>query len=378
MSSHAVARRGRSDDTTVGVDALGKLPSPPLEPRVQLKRAVYRAARGAGLFALARRATAKGLRILCYHGVSPGDLPTFRPRLFMRPATFRARLELLARRRHPVLGLTEALERLQREDLPPGATVLTFDDGFDGLVAHALPVLREFGFPATIYVATEYVTLQLPVLILALQYVLWRTTARSLELDGLGEGLDGAAPLGDPDERARLAVALTRHARGNLADEQARSTWAAEVARRAGVDWDRLVRERGLHMMRSSAIAQAARDGVDIQLHSHVHVLTDDEDQVKREVRVNRDLLAPLVDGQPLTHFCYPSGHHRPSYEAWLADLGVVSSTTCEPGLNYAATPRHYLRRFVDAETVDPVTVDAELAGVAELLRRGRRALRAR
>ena len=347
-------------------------------PRARAKLSVYRAARRLGLFALARKATASGLRILCYHGVAPGELPAFRPHLFMSPETFRGRLELLARGGHPVLGLEDALEALDANDLPPGATVLTFDDGFDGLVAHALPLLREFGYPATIYVATEYVTLQLPVLILALQYVLWRCPATHLELDGLGEGLVGHVPLDSPETRAQLGVRLTEHARRNLPGEEERSAWAAEVAARAGVDWDRLVRERGLHMMTPEAIAQAAAEGVDIQLHSHIHVLTDDEAQVRHEVSLNRELLTPLVGGRPLEHFCYPSGHHTPEYGDWMASLGVRSSTTCNPGLNTATTPRQYLHRFVDAETVDPVIFEAELAGLAELLRRGRRSLNGR
>jgi peptidoglycan/xylan/chitin deacetylase (PgdA/CDA1 family) len=37
----------------------------------------------------------------------------------------------------------------------PGAVALTFDDGFRNFNRHALPVLREYGFPATVFVVSE-------------------------------------------------------------------------------------------------------------------------------------------------------------------------------------------------------------------------------
>jgi peptidoglycan/xylan/chitin deacetylase (PgdA/CDA1 family) len=37
----------------------------------------------------------------------------------------------------------------------PGAVALTFDDGFRNFNSHALPILREFGFPATVFVVSE-------------------------------------------------------------------------------------------------------------------------------------------------------------------------------------------------------------------------------
>jgi len=71
-------------------------------------------ARACGLFALARRLTARRLRILCYHGIALEDEAEFQPMLFMRAETFRSRLEQLSRSGYPVLPLGDALERLRR------------------------------------------------------------------------------------------------------------------------------------------------------------------------------------------------------------------------------------------------------------------------
>ena len=43
------------------------------------------------------------------------------------------------------------------EALPERAAVLTFDDGYRSMRRVALPCLRQFGFPATLFVPTDYV-----------------------------------------------------------------------------------------------------------------------------------------------------------------------------------------------------------------------------
>ena len=64
------------------------------------------------------------------------------------------RLEVLRRLDCSVLPLGEALARLYRGELPPRAVALTFDDGYFDFKARALPLLRRFGYPATVYVTT--------------------------------------------------------------------------------------------------------------------------------------------------------------------------------------------------------------------------------
>jgi hypothetical protein len=97
---------------------------------VRLKLAAYHVCKWAGLFALARRLTPGGLRILCYHGFAVDDESEFRPGLFIRVETFRRRLAHLAAHRYPILSLDEAIDRLTRGTLPPNAVVITVDDGF--------------------------------------------------------------------------------------------------------------------------------------------------------------------------------------------------------------------------------------------------------
>lgn len=69
---------------------------------------------------------------------------------------FRRQVEALARAGRRTLGSTDLAARLAR---PGDASdlVLTFDDAYTGLEAHAFPVLADLGMQALVFVITEFV-----------------------------------------------------------------------------------------------------------------------------------------------------------------------------------------------------------------------------
>lgn len=65
---------------------------------------------------------------------------------------FAAQMAYLAAFGYRVIDLDRALGLLAGEGpIPPRTLVLTFDDGYAGFLAYALPVLERHGFPATLY-----------------------------------------------------------------------------------------------------------------------------------------------------------------------------------------------------------------------------------
>jgi peptidoglycan/xylan/chitin deacetylase (PgdA/CDA1 family) len=89
--------------------------------------------------------------ILCYHTVDP----TWRSGLSMDVPAFRSHCAWLARNRQ-VVDLDTAVALMDRRGaLPRGVSCLTFDDGLDGLYEYALPVLREYRLPATVFVVAR-------------------------------------------------------------------------------------------------------------------------------------------------------------------------------------------------------------------------------
>ncbi len=111
------------------------------------------------------------LLILCYHGVARYDEHQWDPELYVTPAHLEKRLFLLRRNRCTVLPLDEAVARLYDQSLPERAVVLTFDDGYHDFLSVTWPLLKSYGYPATVYLTTHRVDRQLPNTGLFVSYV---------------------------------------------------------------------------------------------------------------------------------------------------------------------------------------------------------------
>lgn len=91
--------------------------------------------------------------ILCYHRFgSPASKMT------ITPQSFAAQLDWLARNGYRVIRLAELQGFLQaRRPLPPRSVVITIDDGYESVHRHAFPLLKKHGFPATVFVYTDFI-----------------------------------------------------------------------------------------------------------------------------------------------------------------------------------------------------------------------------
>lgn len=95
--------------------------------------------------------------ILCYHSVSRRTKPhpTDRDSLHLQEKQFRQHLDYL-QSRHTIISLGEYVRaRTENLPLPPGAAVLTFDDGFRNFYSVVAPILIERQIPATCFIITS-------------------------------------------------------------------------------------------------------------------------------------------------------------------------------------------------------------------------------
>ena len=362
---HELLRHGLPIAASVGLFA-GRISLPPA-----ILRSALIITKFFGLFHIARYMTRDGLRIICYHGIAVAEEYKYRSRLFIHEELFRRRIEYLQLKRYPILPLDEALEALAQGRLPSCATVVTMDDGWEGVYSVALPIIKELGVPVTLYVPTFYIAHPMPVFTVTLSYLFWRTTVRRVELPrGLGEFvLESEA---EQAEAVAQEVGATLPAAGRL-------QFLKEMAEALDVSFEEIEAQRLFRAVDEHQLQQLADAGIDIQLHSHRHEWSVDDNRatVEAEITDNRRFLEQVISG-PLEHFCYPSGIHGPHQGEWLAGLGLKSATTIEPGLNYPDTPRFALRRMVDGHPVSDIEFEAEMTGFMEIVRtlRERRFLR--
>ena len=91
--------------------------------------------------------------ILCYHRFGSDT-----SKMVVAPADFTQQMEYLAQHDYRVIRLADLIEYLQgKRALPKRSVVVTMDDGYKSAYQHAFPTLRRLGFPATIFVYSEYV-----------------------------------------------------------------------------------------------------------------------------------------------------------------------------------------------------------------------------
>lgn len=92
--------------------------------------------------------------VLSYHKLSPekSDKTT------VTIATFEEQMRYLRDEGFRVVSMLQLYEHLQfQAPLPERAVVITFDDGWRSFYDHAFPILKKYGFPATLFVYTDLI-----------------------------------------------------------------------------------------------------------------------------------------------------------------------------------------------------------------------------
>jgi len=343
-----------------------------------IKLSALRLFKNSGAFARVRdsRWRRQRLLILCYHGVSLEDEHEWRSKLYIPPEILRERFETLRQGGYQVLPLGEAVERLYKNELPPRSVVLTFDDGGYDFYRQASPILREFAYPATVYQTTYYSDYARPIFGVAASYLLWKRRDGLLQPSpvlGLRERMDLRSEQGRKQavgalEQFCLHENLTGYQKNDLLER---------LAQLLGLDYSAFVARRLLQIMRPEEIAEMARAGFDIQLHTHRHRTPLDETLFRKEITDNRQRIVE-ASGRTPTHFCYPSGHYETMFVPWLEMEGIASATTCDPALASPQSHPLLLPRFVDTMMQPLYVFEAWLSGAGHLVSARRPAAAAR
>lgn len=74
----------------------------------------------------------------------------------MAPPEFERQMEIIKEEGYAAITLRELVEGLRKGEEKSNSVVLTFDDGFRNNYEAALPILKKFGFKATVFLATGY------------------------------------------------------------------------------------------------------------------------------------------------------------------------------------------------------------------------------
>lgn len=98
--------------------------------------------------------------ILMYHSVGEEDTVPggYGEKLNVSPRVFARQMQFLKDRGYKVIPLYDFVEKIARnERIPPKTVTITFDDGLRNNFLLAYPELKKHGFPATIFVTSDFI-----------------------------------------------------------------------------------------------------------------------------------------------------------------------------------------------------------------------------
>lgn len=114
--------------------------------------------------------------IVCYHAISP----SWPSPLAVTPQALRRHMSILHERGYTGMTMTECERRRHEGTLPDRTVVITFDDAYRSAEA-AVPILDAVGYPATIFVVSEFVESRSPLRWDGIERWAWSPHAEELE-----------------------------------------------------------------------------------------------------------------------------------------------------------------------------------------------------
>lgn len=210
--------------------------------------------------------------------------------------TFSWQMEALATNFN-VMPLYEAIIALRENCLPPRAACITFDDGYRCTHDLALPILKKFNLPATIFVTTAYLgegNMWNDRIIEAIR----RLPHGPINLQKIGMGLHAIQNIQD---RIDLVKKINGDSKYLSAD--GRLKVILELEQLAGQ------KETAGLMLTHEMLFTLAKEGIEIGGHTVSHpILTKlDDGKAQHEIVKNKATLEEII-GKPLRLFAYPNG----------------------------------------------------------------------
>jgi peptidoglycan/xylan/chitin deacetylase (PgdA/CDA1 family) len=278
--------------------------------------------------------------IFMLHHVRPARDDAFQPNrhLEITPDFLRAVLTHVRAHDIDIVTLDEARRRLREHDFTGRFACFTFDDGYRDNRDHALPVMREFDAPFTVYVASDFADGTGQLWWVALERVLARTERIEAEIGSDVLRLDTADAAARQAAFARIHDALRR-----LPDDRAVRAAVAALCASHGVDDAAIARELCLTWSELRAFVRDPLVTIGAHTVSHCNLARESDAEALREMRDSRTRIEQELQ-RPAVHIAYPYGDRAAAAArefAFARDLGFATAVTTRPGMIFAENAAH-------------------------------------
>lgn len=244
----------------------------------------------------------------------------------MTLSEFEKQMHLLAMTMRPV-SLRDALHTLRRgQRLDHKSVAVTFDDGYENNVALALPVLRRYGIPATIFLSTRWID-------------------------------EGTL---FPFDKLRLIALWRKRSPGEVGRDPSFPAYGrvpiGEVLRWLSETWpvcDHLLTEAQRSVLRPLSwerIESARSESLDFGAHTRHHaILANETREFRREEILASVEVVRRRTGSRDVIFCYPNGEVRDfddEDKRTVREAGCIGAVSAIRGSNPPGSDLFALRRY--------------------------------
>ena len=261
--------------------------------------------------------------MLCYHNVVPSTAATVGdPAIHMPAERFERQMRWLSAH-YSVVGLTEFVERLAAGRSMRSVAAVTFDDGYDGVFQHAVPILRRLGLPATLFIVTEA----------------GRRSGFWWDQPDIVSTADGNRRREWLNRFRGDEAVICPRVSGHLPASHLPAGW--------------------------STIRAAIGDGISIGAHSVTHrsLPTLSDAELEQEVVTSRTVIHRATGTRP-SFFAYPYGLWDVRVRSRIRLADYRAGFTLDPGLNRPFSDPCSLRRLNVPATISDAAFEAWTAGI--------------
>lgn len=285
---------------------------------------------------LAARDARPKFAILCYHRIGTQGIPLFSglpPQIFERQMRF-------LRKHYQVVSLDEMCNQMAQPANAGNFVAVTFDDGYRDLYEHALPVLKRFSIPATVF---------LPVACIESAQVPWYDkiflALKVFKGEELAVSLDQRRTFQLDSYKARIQAAAQINGFLRTVPNATRQDFCERFEKGIPLPAEEL---RG-RMLSWEQVRTMSREGVSFGSHTMTHPAVSrlSNAELDRELGDSKAILEKRLQA-PAPHFAFPFGKSNDCGTAArpvLARCAYRSAATTVEGINMPGDDPYELRR---------------------------------
>ena len=278
--------------------------------------------------------------VFMLHHVRPPRDAAFQPNrhLEIAPEFLRATLTHLRSIDVDIVPMDELHRRLAERDFARRFACFTFDDGYRDNRDFALPVMREFEAPFTVYVASDFAEGIGRLWWIALEMVIAKTSSIDAGVAGLTARLDTSTPAAKEAAFERLHDWLRGLPGGGDLQRE-----ISALCARYGVDETAISRELCMSWDELKSFAQDPLIGIGAHTVTHCDLARQSKEIASQEMAVSRARIENALQ-RPVLHLAYPYGDRIAAGArefAMAQAAGFKTAVTTRPGMIFRGSAGH-------------------------------------